>query len=165
MAEKGKVKIIKDPNNSGGGIPLPPSDPSTVLATSGSTTTTTDKGTVDLSTILVTVTSDRTGLDSDFNVPYYGSMNLNVGDQVRFTLIPNQGKPSIPVYIERNPSGTIKVINADNVSGVIVERISNKLINFYQAHLSELQIHVGDDVDYTLIYTTSGEMAVNLQLA
>lgn len=162
MAEKGKVKVIKDPTSSGGGIPVP-SDPSTSLSASG--TTTVDLGKIDLSTIFVTVTSERTGLDSDFNVPFYGSMNLNVGDQVRFTLIPNQGKPSIPVYLERNPAGTIKSINADNASGVIIERISNKEINFYQAHLSELQIKIGDDVNYTLVYTTSGEMAVNVQLA
>ncbi|MBI3509994.1 MAG: hypothetical protein HY064_04980 [Bacteroidetes bacterium] len=154
MAETGKIKVIKDDMGSGGGI---------TYTSGGGSTGSIGGGAIDLSQILVTVVSDRTGQEYIFNIPYYGSMNLNVGDSVKFEVLPQpMQKPDIPVYLERIQTGTIATINADGASGTITEKTSGKTVNFYQAHLAELRIAVGDSVRYTLVYTTKGEIAVNV---
>jgi cold shock CspA family protein len=166
MAQKGHIKIIKA--GSGGGVIVQPptASGSSTGAVAGADTPPSAIG--DRGSICVTITTDNMGTDLDFNIPYYMSLCLNVGDLVRFDVIngdPKKGVANIPVYLERIPSGVVASINKDNASGTISERNSGKTINFYQAHLSELQINVGDNVKYTILNTVDGEMAVNVQEA
>jgi cold shock CspA family protein len=174
MAEKGHVKVIKNDTGNGGGIAIAPAGGDkggtpvdtangTGSAAAGSGTAATPPA---LTTVMVTVTSNRTGLDLNFNIPYHTAMTLNVGDLVRYeTLAGKKGTADIPVYLERIPAGVVASIAADGASGVITERNSDKPVNFYQSHLAELGIKVGDNVKYTLIYTSTGETAVNVQEA
>src|ERR1041385_571841 len=125
MAEKGHVKGVKDGSTSSGGTMV-----STDTTTSSSAAGTTS-GTVDPSTIIVTVTSDRSGMAYDFNLPFYAAMNISVGDLVSFEVLDGGGnKPTVPVYLERIDQGTIKSINADGASGTIAEKGSGVTINF-----------------------------------
>lgn len=166
MAQKGHVKVIKNDTGNGGGISLGSGSGSTSGTTSGAVGSVGSVGSApaSLATVAVTITAENSGVDLDFNIPFHTAMLLNVGDLVRFEVINGKrGTPDIPVYVERIPSGVVASINPDGASGIINERISSKPIAFYQSHLAELGIKVGDNVKYTLIYTSSGEMAVNVQ--
>ena len=147
MAEKGHVKSIKDGGDGGGAVA------GTAVALAGE----------DPTTIIISVTSDRSGVQYDFNLPYFAAMNINIGDLVLFDVLDGGGnKPTVPVYMERIQQGTIKSINADGASGTIAEKGSGAVINFYQAHLADLNIKAGDDVRYTLVNTGKGAIAVNV---
>lgn len=108
------------------------------------------------------ITDPKTNTDYTFTQPYHKQLCLNVGDTVEYELLDlKNGTPVTAYNVQRICQGT--VLSYDGKSnGVIEERASKKQINFYQLNATAQRIDVGDDVQYILINTAGGDLAVNL---
>jgi hypothetical protein len=149
MAQKGKVKGIRD--NTGGG------DGAT-MATSSETATATAP------TAIVTIVDAKSGMELEYEQPNYKGLLFNVDDLIRYETInvPGAAKP-IVVSARRFQAGTITSIT-DACTGVLTEKITGKTINFYQPSLKELGITAGASVKYDLVPGLKGEeIAVNVE--
>ena len=108
------------------------------------------------------INDPKSGVDYAFTQPHHKALSLNVGDSVVYDAIDfKNGTPAVAANVERICQGTV-ISHDGKGNGVIEERGSKKAINFYQPHAVEQRIDVGDDVRYTLINSTKGELAVNL---
>ncbi len=136
MAEKKKIKNIKD--NSGSG---------------------------DSALISVGDITPNPGPDQTFEQTGYKALCFNIGDILNTeSVIPQGTTTSVIVKACRIQRGTVLTLNDDN-TGTIEENKSLKTINFKQPYAKDLTIGVGSEVKYELVKTsTGGEIAVNVQL-
>lgn len=149
MAQKGKIKIIKD--SSGGG------DGATMATSSGTAVETAP-------TAIITIVDAKSGTELEFEQPNYKGLLFNVDDLIRYETIniPGAAKP-IVISARRFQAGTVTSIT-DACSGVITEKITGKTINFYQPSLKDLGIAAGASVKYDLVPGLKGEeIAVNVE--
>lgn len=146
MAEKKKIKSIKDNTGSGDGATI----------TVGDVSTTSSGG-----------TAVATTPDIMFDQPNFKALCFNLGDIINVETITLAGTtdPTV-VKARRIQRGTVLSTGTDNKTGTIEENKSKKVISFYQAYLKELGIVVGTEVKYDLVpdYKTGGEIAVNVEI-
>jgi hypothetical protein len=138
MAEKKKIKVIKDNPGDGASITCTGIDPKT---------------------------GAPVGPDETFNQPNYKALCFNVGDLINTESIAVGGVSTI-VLARRISRGTILTVNTDGVSGTIEENRSKKVINFYETNLKDVGIAPTTEVNYDLIpnLISGGEVAVNVAI-
>lgn len=118
------------------------------------------------------IVADVLGNQIEYTQPFSKELCIDKDDIVRFEPASIDGKV-IATNLKRYRIGIIQLINSDNSSGILTEKVPNlkrfgadlkpKEIKFFQANLTELGISVGDQVDYDLVRTAAGEVvAVNL---
>jgi hypothetical protein len=147
MAEKKKVKNIKDGTGAGDGATITVGDVSTSTTSGGTAVATTP--------------------DIMFDQPNFKALCFNIGDilNVETILLAGSTTPTV-VTARRIQRGTVLTTNTTNNGGTIEENKSKKVINFSQAYLKETGIMAGTEVKYDLIqdYKTGGEIAVNVEV-
>ncbi|HET6991387.1 MAG TPA: hypothetical protein VFJ43_08695 [Bacteroidia bacterium] len=138
MAEKKKIKNIKENPGDGASIICNGIDPKTGAVT---------------------------GADEMFDQPNYKAMCFNVDDVINTDSILVGGVSTI-VLARRISRGTILSLGTDGVSGTISENKTGKAINFYQPNIKELGLMAGTEVNYDLIadLIKGGEIAVNVAI-
>jgi hypothetical protein len=144
MAEKKKIKNIKDGTNAGEGATITVGD-ANPPRTSGGTTA-------------------APAPDMMFEQFGHKALCFNVDDIINTESVLVDGVAVI-VGARRIVRGTV-LATANNNSGTISENKSNKTINFRQPYLKELGILAGSEVRYDLIpdLVAGGEIAVNVEL-
>jgi hypothetical protein len=149
MAEKKKIKNIKDNAGGSNGASITVNDLSaTKPATSGTSTT-----------------AGAVAPDETFEQFGYKALCFNIGDIINTEsiMLPGSATPTI-VSARRIQRGTVLSI-IDSTTGTIEENKSKKVISFTQPHFKEIGIAVGTEVKYDLIMTAAGtEMAVNVEI-
>jgi hypothetical protein len=148
MADKKKIKNIKDGTGSGDGATI------TVVDLNPPRTTT--PGT----------SATATAPDETFKHFGHKAMCFNVGDilNTESISVPGVATPII-VTARRIQRGTV-LATADNTTGTIEENKSKKVINFFQPYLKEIGIVSGTEVKYDLVpdSSTGLEIAVNVEI-
>lgn len=146
MAEKKKIKGIKDGTGSGDGA-------SAVITVGDVNPPRTGGG-----------TTTAAAPDLMFEQAGHKALCFNVGDIINIESIV-VGGATVITGARRIVRGTV-LATANNNSGTIEENKSNKVINFRQPYLKELGIMAGSEVRYDLIpdLVAGGEIAVNVEL-
>ncbi len=143
MAEKKKIKNIKDGTGAGDGAQITVTDANPPR--SGAT-------------------AAAPAVDQTFEQQGYKALCFNVNDIINTESISVNGA-SVITGARRIQRGTV-LTTTNNTGGTIEENKSNKVITFKQGMLKELNINVGTEVKYDLVYdfATGGEMAVNVEI-
>jgi hypothetical protein len=146
MAEKKKIKNIKDSTGSGDGATITVFDISNKALNTGTTAT-------------------ATAPDEMFEQTGYKALCFNIGDVVNVETIniPGTATPVI-VSARRIQRGTVLTIT-DSTTGTIEENKTKKVINFKQPFVKEIGIIPGSEVKYDLVLNSAGtEVAVNVEI-
>ncbi|MEO5642211.1 MAG: hypothetical protein ABIQ40_05040 [Bacteroidia bacterium] len=139
MADKKKIKNIKDGTGSGDGAQITVGD--------------------------LTATHGNAAPDQTFEQIGYKALCFNIDDIINTESITVPGSSTaVIINARRIQRGTVLTLNDDN-TGTIEENKSLKKINFKHPHAKDLGISVDAEVKYDLVRTSSGgEIAVNVQL-
>jgi hypothetical protein len=143
MAEKKKIKNIKDGTGSGDGAQITVTD---IVSGGGGSA-----GTAAVAEVT-------------FDQPGYKALCFGIGDVINTESITVAGA-SVIVSARRIQRGTVTAITSSNL-GTISENKTNKNIAFDQPYVKEKGIAVGTEVKYDLVYDfkTGGEVAVNVEI-
>lgn len=110
------------------------------------------------------IVTSKQGVDYSFTQPYHKELCLNVDDEVKFDLLLlKAGSPEVAINVSRLTAGTVKMYDIATGFGELLENKSLKKIKFYHPHPTANGLKIDDDVRYDLIYTSIGELAVNLR--
>lgn len=145
MADKKKIKNIKDNTGSGDGAQITVSDANPPRSSGG---------------VVAAPAPDQT-----FEQAGYAALCFNIGDIINTESITPPGSTTpVIVHARRIQRGTVLTL-ADDSTGTIEENKSRKVINFKQPYAKDLLINAGAEVKYDLIKTAAGgEIAVNVHI-
>lgn len=145
MADKKKIKNIKDTTGSGDGAQITVGDFTPTRSGGG--------------------TAPAPAPDQTFEQAGFKALCFNIGDIINTESIILPGTSnSVIVTARRIQRGTVLTVNDDN-TGTIEENKSLKTINFKQPYAKDLLISAGSEVKYDLVKTPAGgEIAVNVEI-